>query len=82
LLKQLGVVIHDVREWTIGEQPTHSVKGYILAKVSTFDDLNALERFREYPRHIEVDNRLAEIADWTSVDYEFEDPSRQPLALS
>ena len=72
LLRRLGAIIPDVREWSIGEQLTHSVKGYTLAQVSAFDDFDALERFRSHPRHIEVRDVFAKIADWISVDYELE----------
>jgi hypothetical protein len=72
LPRQLGAIIPDVREWSIGEQITHSVKGYTLAQVSAFDGLDALERFRRHPCHIEVRNLFAKIADWISVDYELE----------
>lgn len=73
LLKQLGTLIPEVREWSVGEHMVPSEKGYTLAQVSAFEDLDALERFRLHPQHVEVRNVLAEIADWISVDYELDD---------
>jgi hypothetical protein len=71
MLKDLGSDIPQVREWSIGVQALQSEKAYDIAQVSSFDNFNALEEFKLNPAHIKVRDYLSKIADWVSVDYEF-----------
>jgi hypothetical protein len=70
-LRSMGKSIPEVREWSIGEQALSSSKAYDLAQVSSFENVEALERFRKHPHHISTRNLLSEIADWVVVDYEY-----------
>lgn len=71
LLRDLGSVIPEIREWSIGEQAFESEKAYDIVQVSSFDNFDDLEHFKLNPEHIKVRNYLSQIADWLIVDYEF-----------
>jgi hypothetical protein len=70
-LRAVGKSIPEVREWSIGEQTFPSKKAYDLAQVSSFENVQTLERFRNHPDHIRARNLMSEISDWVVVDYEY-----------
>lgn len=70
-LRAMGQTIPEVREWSIGKQALPSSTAYDLAQVSGFENVDALERYRNHPNHIRTKNLLSEIADWVVVDYEY-----------
>jgi hypothetical protein len=69
-LRALGRSIPEVREWSVGKQVLPSSTAYDLAIVSGFENLEALERYRNHPNHIRTKNLLVEIAELAVVDYE------------
>jgi hypothetical protein len=70
-LRALGKSIPEVREWSVGKQAFPSSTAYDLAIVSGFENVVALERYRNHPNHIRTKNLLGEIADLVVVDYEY-----------
>jgi len=70
MLRSLGQSIPEIREWSIGEQSLPSSKAYDLAQVSSFESIEAFERYRHHPEHIRVRDFLSKLADWVVVDYE------------
>ena len=70
-LRTLGQSISEVREWSMGKQALPSSTAYDLAIVSSFENVEALERYRNHPDHIRTKNLLTEIADLAVVDYEY-----------
>ena len=70
-LRAVGKSIPEVREWSIGEQAFTSSKAYDLAQVSSFENKEALERYRKHPEHIRTRALMSEISDWVVVDYEY-----------
>jgi hypothetical protein len=70
-LRALGQSIPEVREWSIGKQAIPSSTAYDLAIVSGFENVGALEKYRNHPNHIRTKNLLTEIADLVVVDYEY-----------
>ncbi len=70
-LLAMGQSIPEVREWSIGKQALPSSTAYDLAQVSGFENVEALERYRNHPHHIRIKKLLSEIADWVVVDYEY-----------
>jgi hypothetical protein len=56
----------------MGKQALPSSTAYDLAVVSSFENAEALERYRNHPDHIRIKNLLAEIADLAVVDYEYQ----------
>lgn len=71
MLCAMGQTIPEVREWSIGKQALPSSTAYDLAQVSGFENVDALERYRNHPNHIRAKNLLSEIADRIVVDYEY-----------
>jgi hypothetical protein len=69
-LRALGQSIPEVREWSMGRQALPSSTAYDLALVSGFENVEALETYRNHPNHIRTKNLLTEIADLVVVDYE------------
>jgi hypothetical protein len=55
----------------MGKQALPSSTAYDLAIVSSFENVKALERYRNHPDHIRTKNLLTEIADLAVVDYEY-----------
>lgn len=70
VLHAMGQSIPEVREWSIGRQSVPSNTAYDLAQVSGFDNVEALERYRNHPNHIRTKKLMIEIADMVVVDYE------------
>ncbi|MCX5812679.1 MAG: Dabb family protein [Proteobacteria bacterium] len=70
-LNTLGQSIPEVGEWSMGKQALPSKTAYDLAIVSSFENAEALERYRNHPSHIGIKNLLTEIADLAVVDYEY-----------
>jgi hypothetical protein len=70
-LRALGQSIPEVREWSVGKQALPSSTAYDLAIVSGFENVEALERYRNHPDHTRTKNLLTEIADLAVVDYEY-----------
>lgn len=70
VLHAMGQSIPEVREWSIGKQALPSSTAYDLAQVSSFENVEALERYRNNPNHIRTKKLMGEIADMVVVDYE------------
>lgn len=70
VLHAMGQSIPEVREWSIGKQVLPSSTAYDLAQVSSFENVEALERYRNNPNHIRTKKLMGEIADMVVVDYE------------
>jgi hypothetical protein len=70
-LRALGQSIPEVREWSIGKQALPSSTAYDLAIVSGFENMKALETYRNHPNHVGIKKLLTEIADLVVVDYEY-----------
>ena len=70
-LRALGQSIPEVREWSVGKQALPSSTAYDLAIVSGFENVEALERYRNHPDHIRIKNLLTATADLVVVDYEY-----------
>lgn len=70
VLHAMGQSIPEVREWSIGKQALPSSTAYDLAQVSSFENGEALERYRNNPNHIRTKKLMSEIADMVVVDYE------------
>ena len=71
LLKNLGSLAPEVKEWSIGTQCRPSERNWDIAQVSSFESLDALDKFRVHPAHKEVTDVMREIADWHIVDSQF-----------
>jgi hypothetical protein len=71
MLHTLGQSIAEVQEWSMGKQALPSSTAYDLAIVSSFKNVEALERYRNHPDHIRIKNLLTEIAELAVVDYEY-----------
>jgi hypothetical protein len=70
VLHAMGQSIPEVREWSIGKQALPSSTAYDLAQVSSFENVEALERYRNNPNHIRTKKLMSEITDMVVVDYE------------
>ena len=70
-LRALGQSIPEVREWSVGKQALPSSTAYDLAIVSGFENVEALERYRNHPDHIRIKTLLTATADLVVVDYEY-----------
>ena len=70
VLHAMGQSIPEVREWSIGKQALPSSTAYDLAQVSSFENVEALEKYRNNPNHIRTKKLMGEIADMVVVDYE------------
>ncbi|MFA6353386.1 MAG: Dabb family protein [Candidatus Paceibacterota bacterium] len=62
--------IPEIIEWEIGVQRKKSDKFYDFAQVSSFESVEAIERFSKNPEHEKVRAYLKERADWVKVDYD------------
>lgn len=71
MLKSLKSCVPGVREWSIGEQAFPSEKAFDIAQISSFESVEALDRYRDHPEHIKTREFLSRVADWVVVDYEF-----------
>ena len=70
VLKSLGASVPEVREWSIGRQCRPSEKNWDVAEVSSFENLESLDRFRNHPEHKRIAEMFSKISDWHIVDYE------------
>ena len=71
LLDALPAEIPEIRAWSVGVDVLRSARSWDLVLVATYDDLDALERYRVHPRHEEVAGYLVEASETrASVDYE------------
>ena len=67
----LPAVIDEIREYTFGRDIVHSDRSYDFAMVSSFDDLDAMERYRTHPDHQIIFNKLQEVCESIfTVDFE------------
>jgi hypothetical protein len=53
-LGRLPHVIEDIREFRFGKDVLRSERSYDLGLVSSFDDLEALQRYQVHPEHQKV----------------------------
>ena len=71
LLDSLPAQIDEIRSYDVGVDVLRSERSWDLALVSTFDDLDALERYRVHPAHEEVARYLVEASETrAAVDFE------------
>ena len=70
MLRSLKDKIPEIKEWGIGEQREKSDKFYDFAQVSSFEDAEALDRFKQNPDHEKVRTYLKARTDWVKVDYD------------
>jgi hypothetical protein len=67
----LPQIIEEIREFRFGEDVIRSERSYDLALVSSFDDLDALQRYQVHPAHQEVVAHVKTIASGVvAVDFE------------
>ncbi len=50
----LPQAIEDIREFRFGTDVIHSERSYDLGLVSSFEDLDALQRYQVHPEHVKV----------------------------
>ena len=63
--------IEDIREFRFGKDVIHSERSYDLGLVSSFDDLDALQRYQVHPEHQKVVAHVKAIASGVvAVDFE------------
>jgi hypothetical protein len=71
LLDGLPPDIEQIENFDVGIDVLRSERSWDLVLVSTFDDLDALERYRAHPRHEAVARHLVEASEVrASVDFE------------
>ena len=71
LLDGLPEEIEEIGDWSVGVDIVGSPRSWDLVLVSTFDDLDALQRYQVHEAHVEVANYLIEASEVrASVDYE------------
>jgi len=61
-LNALKDLIPDIRSYTAGVDVVHTPVSYEVGLHSTFDDVDALERYREHPAHQAVLQLIAEVS--------------------
>jgi len=62
--------IEEIREFRFGTDVIHSERSYDLGLVSSFDDLDALQRYQVHPEHQKVVAQVKAIASHVvSVDF-------------
>jgi hypothetical protein len=61
-LNALSGLIPDIRSYTAGVDVVHTGVSYDVGLHSTFDDVDALERYREHPAHQAVLTLIAEVS--------------------
>lgn len=71
MLRSLKDKIPEIKEWEVGRQREKNNKFYDFAQVSSFENVEAMERFGQNPEHEKVRMYLKERADWVKVDYDF-----------
>jgi hypothetical protein len=70
-LGDLPQVIEEIREFRFGADVIHSERSYDLGLVSSFDDLEALQRYQVHPEHQKVVAQVKSIASGVvAVDFE------------
>jgi len=63
--------IEEIREFRFGKDVIHSERSYDLGLVSSFDDLDALQRYQVHPEHQKVVAHVKVIASGVvAVDFE------------
>ena len=70
MLRALKEKIPEIREWEVGVQREKSEKFYDFAQVSSFENMEDIEKFGKNPEHEKVKAYLKERADWVKVDYD------------
>lgn len=71
LLDGLPLKIEEIRDWSLGADVMGSPRSWDLVLISTFDDVDALERYRVHPDHIEVAAYISSAAEVAaSVDFD------------
>ena len=70
-LGDLPQLIEEIREFRFGADVIHSERSYDLGLVSSFDDLDALQRYQVHPEHQKVVAHVKAIASGVvAVDFE------------
>jgi hypothetical protein len=70
-LGDLPQAIEEIREFRFGADVIHSERSYDLGLVSSFDDLDALQRYQVHPEHQKVVAQVKAIASGVvAVDFE------------
>ena len=70
-LGRLPQKIEEIREFRFGTDVIHSERSYDFGLVSSFDDLDALQRYQVHPEHQKVVAHVKVIAsDIVAVDFE------------
>lgn len=70
-LKGLPALIPEIRGFEVGRDVLRSERSFDLGLVSTFDDLDALQRYQVHPDHQVVVAKVRQIAEKVvAVDYE------------
>ena len=71
-LAGLPDVIEDIRSFVFGRDVIRSERSYDFGLVSTFDDLEALDRYQVHPEHQKVVALVRAVAESVvAVDFEF-----------
>ena len=70
MLRSLKNKIPEIQEWEIGKQRQELDGYYDFVQVSSFENIEAMNRFRGNLEHEKVRNYLKERADWVKVDYD------------
>lgn len=70
-LGALPQIIEEIREFRFGADVIHSERSYDFGLVSSFDDLDALQRYQVHPEHQKVIAQVKAIASGiVAVDFE------------
>lgn len=70
-LRALDGEIPEIRFWEVGWNLTDRPVAYDFAVNSGFDDLDALRRYLEHPKHQAGAGLWKEFATWVIADYEY-----------
>lgn len=71
-LGRLPAIIEEIREFVFGRDVVRSERSFDFALVSSFDDLQAMERYQVHPDHQKVVSKAREIcSSIRAVDFEF-----------
>lgn len=71
-LGRLPGIIDEIREFVFGRDVVRSERSFDFALVSSFDDLQAMERYQVHPDHQKVVAKVKEICSSVrAVDFEF-----------
>lgn len=71
MLKDLKNKIPEIKEWEIRKQREPSKKFSDFIQISSFEDVEAIDRFKQSQDHEEVKQYLKARATWVKVDYDF-----------